>query len=111
MAASIGSVKEYFETLQDRFVPAASKGVDAVFQYELSGSEAGTWHVIIKDGAVSWQEGAHDKPTATLAADSGDYVKIVNGEMSGLKAVMSGKMKVTGNRLFARKMQKILPTA
>jgi len=111
MAGKVGSVKEYFNTLQDRFVPSAAKKIDAVFQYELTGAEAGTWHVIIKNNEMTWSEGAHDKPTATMSTDSALYLQIVNGEANGLKAALAGKMKVTGNRLFARKMQKMLPTA
>ena len=33
--AAVASVKEYFDTLNQRFVASASKGLNAVFQFEL----------------------------------------------------------------------------
>jgi len=103
------SCNDYFSTISDRFNPDASAGVTEVFQWELSGGEEGTHHVAITDGAFTYSQTAHESPTTVLVADSADYLKIVNKQMNGLRAVLTGKMKVRGNRIFARKMEKIFP--
>ena len=107
MAERINSCQNYFDTLNDRFVPKASKGVDAIYQFQF---DVGTWHVHVNDGSMSINQGAHDSPASTIQAKEADWVKIVNGDMNGLRAVMTRKMKVEGNIAAARKMQKIFPT-
>ena len=81
-----------------------------MFQFEISGDGGGTWHAVVNDGSLDVSEGSHESPTATVTAKASDYIKICNGDMNGLRAVMTGKMKVTGNIVLARKMQKMLPT-
>ena len=107
MPTNISSVQDYFDTLDARFVPDASKGVDAIYQFEF---DVGTWHVHVNDGAMNINQGAHTDPASTIQAKEADWVKIINGEMNGLRAVMTRKMKVSGNISAARKMQKIFPT-
>ena len=106
----ITTCKEYFDTLDRRFVNSAASGVNAVYQFSLSGDGGGDWHCVVNDGGLEVVEGAHDNPSAIISADAANYVKIANGDMNGLRAVMTGKMKVTGNIVLARKMQKMLPT-
>ena len=110
MAARIESVQEYFDTLGQRFVQSASEGVQAVFQFDISGDDGGMWHVIVNDGAMEVHSGTHDSPSATVTAKAADYVKIANGDMNGLRAVMMRKMKIGGNLVMARKMQHMFPT-
>jgi putative sterol carrier protein len=110
MVARVESVQGYFDTLPERFVASASEGLDAVFQFEISGDEGGTWHVHVKDGALEIFEGAHENPSAKILAKDQDYLKICNGEMNGLRAVMTRKMKIEGNLVLARKMQNLFPT-
>ncbi len=111
MSFQINSVQEYFDTLDKRFVPDASGDVDATYQFTLKGDGGGTWCVAVKDGGMTVSEGAIDAPDSTIEAKCGDWVKIVNGTMSGMRAVMMRKMKVGGNVTLARKMQQMFPTA
>jgi putative sterol carrier protein len=105
----VSSVKDYFDTLPQRFVPTAAKGVNAVFQFELSGDDGGTYHVTVEDGSMKIGEGPSSNPSATIKMTSKDYVDMVNGKLSGTMAFMKGKLKVTGNVLLAQKMQSIFP--
>ena len=111
MSFRIDSVQNYFDTLGDRFVADASDGVDATYQFTLKGDGGGTWHVKVADGGMEVGQGGVDAPDSTIEAKSGDWVKIVNGDMSGMRAVMTRKMKVGGNVTLARKMQQMFPTA
>jgi putative sterol carrier protein len=108
--APIRTCQEYFDTLPARYVATAGKGVTAVFQFELTGDGGGTWHVAVEDGKMSVVAGAHAAPTSTISAGAADYVKIANGEMNGLRAVMTRKMSVGGNLVMARRMQAMFPT-
>lgn len=108
-AIKVDTVKEYFDTMDQRFEPEGSKGVNAIFQFELSGDEAGTWHAIVDDGTMQLVEGAHDEPTTTIKMDGGNFVKMSNGTLSGQMAYMTGKMKIAGSIPMAMKMKNIFP--
>jgi putative sterol carrier protein len=105
----VTSVKEYFDTLSERFIASAAKGVKAVYQFELAGDGGGTYHVTIDDGTMQVAEGASPSPSTTIKMTADDYVQMVNGKLSGTMAFMKGKLKVTGNVLLAQKMQAFLP--
>ncbi len=107
--AHVSSVKEYFDTLPARFVASASKGLTAIFQFELAGDGGGTYHVTVKDGAMAVAEGPAPSPSAILRMSAENYVKMANGELNGAMAFMKGQLKVTGNVLLAQKMQAIFP--
>ena len=108
-APVVSTVKEYFDTLGERFLPAGSKGLNAVFQFELSGDGGGTWHVAVADGSFSVGEGSHATPSATIKMAAENYVQLVNGKINGTMAFMKGQMKITGNMMLAQKMQAIFP--
>jgi len=107
----VRNVGEYFATLKHRFQPAASKDLHAVFQFDLSGADPSHYHVEVDDGAMKMERGHAAKADVTIAASEDDYVKIVNGEMGGLGAVMGNKMKVGGNIGLAQRMNNIFPPA
>lgn len=111
MSFQVSSVKEYFDTLPQRFVVGASKGINAVFQFEIAGDDGGTYHVTIKDEAMTVTEGAAAAPNVTIKMAAENYVKMVNGKLAGPMAFMKGLLKVTGNVMLAQKMQAVLPPA
>lgn len=105
----VSSIENWFETLPQRFVSSASKGVRAVYQFELAGDSGGTYHVKVNDGTLETFKGASEKPDATLKMKAEDYLKMTNGEISGTMAFMKGQLKVSGNVMLAQKLQAILP--
>ena len=105
----VTTVKEYFDTLPQRFQSEPAKTIQAVFQFELSGDGGGTYHVVVEKGTMQVVPSAHPTPTATIKMNGDDYVKMVNGKLNGAMAFMKGQMKVLGNVLLAQKMQAIFP--
>lgn len=109
----VDSVADYFATLEDRFVPGATRGLAAVFQWEIDGEgdEGGTYHAIIDDGTMTLVPGRHASPTVTIAMNAADYVRVVNGELDGARAFTTGGGKVRGKIRMAMKMRSIFPQA
>ena len=68
------SVPAVFEAMPGAFVAAAATGVDAVFQYVITG--AGEWHCTIKEGSCSVAAGVHDNPTCTIVKLPSGKVRI-----------------------------------
>jgi putative sterol carrier protein len=107
----VSSIPEYFQTLDKRFKADQAKGVKATFQFELSGEGGGTWHIVVDDGTLKLNEGPAASPTTTIKMDAPNYLKMINGDLSGTMAFMRGLLKVTGNVVLAQKMQTFLPPA
>lgn len=110
-APKVASVAEYFATLEERFVPAASRGMDAVFQWEIAGDDGATVHAVVTDGAMKLVPGRHPQPTVTIAMPAADYIKVVNGELDGTRAFTTGSGKVSGKVRMAMKMRALFPQA
>ena len=109
MGLQVDSVKQYFDTLQERFIATAARGVKATYQFELAGDGGGTYHVTVDDGTMTVAEGPAASPNTTIKMAAVDYVQMVNGKMNGTMAFMKGKLKVTGNVMLAQKMNAFLP--
>jgi putative sterol carrier protein len=108
---AVASVKEYFDTLDQRFVASASKGLNAVFQFELSGDGGGSYNIAVNDGSMEVKEGTAATPSVTIKMSAEDYLKLINGQLNGTMAYMKGQMKVTGNLMLAQKMQAVFPVS
>ena len=109
MVEPVSSCTEYFNKIEDRFIADGAKGVSATYMWELTGDGGGTWCAKIENGTITVTEGPAEKPNVTYQMEASDYVKMVNGEINGTKAVMTRKLKVTGSILMAKKMNKFLP--
>jgi putative sterol carrier protein len=107
----ISSCKEYFETVQERFLPEHASGVNATFVYELEGEGGGTWTIKVADGALTVTPGTVPEPTVTYKIKASDYVNLANGDLNGAKAFLLRKLKVSGSIPMAQKMNKFLPPA
>ena len=50
--------------------PAKLANLDAVFQFELTGDNGGTFHARVADGKAEVVEAAHDNPNVTIIISS-----------------------------------------
>jgi putative sterol carrier protein len=101
------TIDELFDRLPGAFIPEKAGDMESVIQFELTGEEAGSWAVVIKDGACKVEKGQHENPTMTLTADSQDYKDIVTGRLKAMNAFMQGKVKLQGNLNLAMKFAEI----
>lgn len=90
-----------------RFNKDASKGLNAVYQFDLSGDGGGKWHVIIADQQCQVKEGAHASPNITISMTAPDYLDLVNGKLNGQVAFMTGKLRIAGDMGLAMRMQSL----
>ena len=109
MMAEIKNAKDYFDTLGERFVASEASGLNASFQFELSGDNGGVYCVEVNDGSMEVIEGGKEAPTFTLKMDADEYIKMAHGKLNGAMAFMTGKMKISGDRGLANTMKKIFP--
>jgi putative sterol carrier protein len=98
--------KEFFENvLPSRFKPDKAASINVTVQINITGPNGGDWVVTIKNQKLEIKEGAHPSPTLSLEMAETDYMDLVNGEMSGEKAFLTGKLKLKGNITLALKLR------
>lgn len=101
------SVKEVFKKVPEFFDKTAAQGMDAVFQFDITGDEGGIWSVIIKDAACEVQKGTHDTPTVTLTLSAEDWLAMVNKELNPVQAFMNGQLRVSGDIMLAQRIPEL----
>jgi phenylpropionate dioxygenase-like ring-hydroxylating dioxygenase large terminal subunit/putative sterol carrier protein len=105
----VRTASDYFDTLPQRFASEAARGVDAVVQWELGGAGGRVFHAHVRDGSISVLPGPHDRPNVALVMPAEDYVRVVNGELDGMRAFTSGRGRVKGSIPLAMKMRTLFP--
>jgi putative sterol carrier protein len=105
---AVSTPKEFMETvLPNKLAPEKLAGLDMTLQFSITGPNGGDWVLTIKDNKAEVKTGTMENPKITLKMKDEDYVKLVNGELSGQKAFMSGKLKFKGDMNTGIKLQKL----
>lgn len=103
------TVQEYMQVMRTRFDPTAAEGLTAVYQFRLSGSPGGQYHLVVADGACAAQEGQHPKPNVTFAMSDKDCIGLFNGNLDGPSLYMQGRLKIEGDFELALRLPAMFP--
>ena len=98
----MATVQEVLAQLNDRYDADAAAGQTMVIQFDLTDGD--TYHLDINNGALNVVEGANDSPEVVLIMDSDTFVGIMTGEVNGMQAFMTGKLRTEGNMMLASKL-------
>ena len=93
--------------MPDAFVPEAAAGVDAVFQYTISGPGGGDWNCAVRDNACTVSAGRDAHPTCTLIMADTDFLGMMNGQLAPMQAFTSGKLKIEGDVMQSQLIEKL----
>jgi putative sterol carrier protein len=86
--------------------PAKSKAINAVYQFDITGDNGGTWTVDLTQPAVV--SGAGGKAQCTITMSSKDFVDIISEKLNPQMAFLQGRLKVAGDMSLALKLGTIL---
>ncbi len=106
---ALTSVNEVFEKMPQVFSAANAAGVNAVFQFHITGDEAGEWNVTVKDNACQVAKGVHASPTVSLTMLDKDWLAMCNKQLDGMTAFMSGRLKASGDIMMAQRIPSLFP--
>jgi putative sterol carrier protein len=104
------AIKEFFKQLPSKLDAGAAEDVDVVYQFDLSGAQGGQYFVTIREGACQVKEGRHEDPHVILSMAGEDCVKVLNGELSGPAAAMSGRIRISGDIGLAMQLRMLFPS-
>ncbi len=104
MAASI---QEFFDGLAGRVDSGKTADMEASFQFIATGDGGGEWYVNIVNGKTDVVKGTIENPTIVLTADAGDWLDLINGDLNGQMAFLTGKMQIEGDVTLAMKLESL----
>lgn len=103
----MSSVAKVIETMQARFNANAAAGLDLVFQFKIEDAE--NYYLSIKDGTCSLTEGNAEASDVALIMDSATLKGIIKGDIGGMEAFMTGKLRTEGDMMLALKLGDLFP--
>ena len=107
---SVATAREYFEQripeiIQER--PDTLKSIGAVYEFQITGDDGGTWTLNLKDDPATIEEKNSGDADCTVVMQDMAFVEMVNGALKPQMAFLTGKLKVTGNMGLALKLTSI----
>jgi putative sterol carrier protein len=92
-----------FDGMKAAFDPNAAAGQSAVIQYAID-SPAGemNYQLNVEDGTCEVVKGAAENARVTLALSLPDFLRMMTGELNGMQAFTSGKLKISGDLMFSQ---------
>lgn len=99
------SVEAFLKGATILFNPERAKGLSITLHFEFTGKEQKTATISIFEEKIHIFEGHHGKPSLYIKADSETWVGILNEEISLVKALITGRLKLKGNPVFLKKFK------
>ncbi len=85
--------------------PDVMDGFDCVYQFEIEGR---TWHLdLLSSSERQIKKGAHSEPDCTVVISDENFEKLVKGKLNAPLALLSGKLKIKGEKALALKLAKL----
>ena len=100
-----GSVREFFEGLEDRIDPTLAAGEQVSYRFDIHG--AGSWRLELADGKVSVTE-SDAEADCVIETTEDVLLGIVSGDQSPALAYMTGKIKAHGRTDLALGLRDLL---
>jgi putative sterol carrier protein len=97
---------QVFDGMQQAFQPDKAAGQSAVVQWDVAASDRTHSRTVhIGDGTCKVESGPAESPRLTLTLALPDFLRFVAGQLDGMQAFMSGKLKLGGDIMLAQTMQ------
>jgi putative sterol carrier protein len=100
---------DVFDGMRKSFRADKATGMNVVYQFQLSGRNGGDWWIQVSDGRCSIRQGTHREAHVTFRASDQDWVALANGTLGGVRAFLTGRLKISGDKSLARKLDEIFP--
>lgn len=95
------TVEEIVARIPEAFNADAASDIDATVQYNASTP----FYLVIKDGTCAVETGSADAPDLTLETDDeADMIAMMTGELDGVSAFMTGKLRMDGDLMLAQRL-------
>jgi len=107
--AALGTEKvlgQIFDYMAGRFQPERAAGQSAIIGWDVTSPEGThSWQLKVADGACTSVAGNAEPTRVTLGMALPDFLRFLTGQIDGMQAFMTGKLKLSGDMMFAQSMQ------
>ncbi|MEM7611590.1 MAG: SCP2 sterol-binding domain-containing protein [Pseudomonadota bacterium] len=94
------TLDELFDKLPGALNAQAAAGVDATVQFNNQVPR----HVVIRDGVATVNDGQASPYTVGITMSDDDLVALLTGDLDGMTAFMTGRIKLDGDLMFAQRI-------
>jgi len=101
------TAQEFFANLPGRFNADKAVGLNAIYQFVISGDGGGTWTATVADGACTVAPGEHESPSLTITTSADNWRRIVTGDLDPQTAFMTGRLRVRGDMGLAMRLRSL----
>jgi len=91
------TARELLEIMPRYLDPAAAHNFSAVYQFDVSGTENFTAHLVIANGQATFHDGPADKPSIIIKTPAEVWLAIARKELNGTTAFLSGQFRIQGD--------------
>ena len=98
------SLDQAFEGMAAAYNPAKATR-EAVFQWDVATPEGVETYTVRCGDTCTVEHAKAESPTVTLGLSLPDFLRLILGQLDGMQAFMSGKLKLTGDVTLAQVMQ------
>jgi alkyl sulfatase BDS1-like metallo-beta-lactamase superfamily hydrolase len=102
------SIGNFLDGVKLLFNPEKADGLTLTLHFVFTGGEQRSTTISIADKKVMVREGLHGAADLRVRADAATWVRILNEEVSPLKAVLTGKLRFKGNPAYLNKFKSCL---
>jgi len=101
---------EFFKSKAEQLQESGGslEGINAIYQFNLSGDEGGSWVIDLASDDKGVREGEEDTAQCIISMTAPDFMSMIQGSLNPQMAFMTGKLRVKGDMGLALKLQSIL---
>jgi putative sterol carrier protein len=99
-------LNQIFDYMAGRFQPDRAGNQSAVIGWDITSPEGThSYQFKVAEGACTVVHGNPEPARVTLSMALPDFLRFLTGQLDGMQAFMTGKLKLTGDMMFAQSMQ------
>jgi alkyl sulfatase BDS1-like metallo-beta-lactamase superfamily hydrolase len=107
--AELGTEKvlgQIFDYMAGQFQPERAGNQSAVIGWDITSPEGThSYQLKVADGTCTVAQGNAETARVTLGMALADFLRFLTGQMDGMQAFMAGKLRLSGDMMFAQSMQ------
>jgi putative sterol carrier protein len=91
------TLADYVRAMPQGFRPDKAGGLQATYQFQLTGTGASNWIVTVANQACRVAEGETASPAATIRMSGTNFIRLAQGTLNTIQAYSQGKIKISGD--------------
>lgn len=101
------ALADYVRAMPSGFRQDKAGGLRATYQFQLAGSDGGSWTVTVANNSCTVAEGQTASPSVVINMNSNDFIRLARGQLNTNQAFQQGQIRVSGDLKLAARIPDI----